>query len=398
MKAEFCFSAQLIREGLALALAVAEKPILFAFAPHHLRAVIVYDSATVLSWERPLQQSDVPAVGFVFPVHIARIVESGVLGEVESLCFEVEGRQVRLVLDEADMPAELNWRWQPAALGAPPQMDQMMLPPQEPLAVPVDVLKGAVDRAMAAVSPPDETPDIRNSLVAVRAMARTINIGGQDLVREQTLAAHFDPACMAQALALVERQVEAQQLAVAVGDVNREVGLLTFAGMRAGWRVQCTIKSVMVEDLASGERRVDETAVTPAPPTALDEAEPEAMPADFPPLPEVEGAAEPPPLGEDIAEEPGAGGDEFLARGDADLLAAPGETVSAEPDTPMTEEGETAPEAPEAPVEREDDAELPSFDDWPDAPEEVEPDLDHWTPVEPRDRDERPARYDVPLD
>ncbi|GAB4448304.1 MAG: hypothetical protein Kow00120_18420 [Anaerolineae bacterium] len=245
MSAELCVTAADLASGLRLAMAVGAKPVLCVASPARLRLAMVHDGCTVFSWERPA-----PGVAgvepFVVPAHIARILLSGALEGVETLCFAVQGQDVRLKLG-GEMPAELSWQWTPEALGAPAEFEQMVAHPLETVAVPVERLLAAVDNAAAQAQPADTASDIRHSLAAVQPVAATLAIAGQRLAHDTDPTAYFDPTCLVQAARLVAGEARAGLVYVGLAALEGPAAFLSLVAERDGWRVQGTIKSVLVE-------------------------------------------------------------------------------------------------------------------------------------------------------
>ncbi|MCZ7543796.1 MAG: hypothetical protein M5R40_09780 [Anaerolineae bacterium] len=78
-------------------------------------------------------------------------------------------------------------------------------------------------------------------------MAATLAIAGQRLAHDPDLTAYFDPTCLVQAARLVAGEERASPVHVSLAALEGPVAFLSLVAERDGWRVQGTIKSVLVQ-------------------------------------------------------------------------------------------------------------------------------------------------------
>ncbi len=377
MSVEICFSAHIVKTGLSFALEVGEKPVLCVIAPNLLRLIAAHNGCMVLRWEHALERETSAGV-FIVPTHIARLLTGGVLGASEDLCLTVEGQDVLLKLTDSDMPAALSWHWTPPALGAPAELEHMLTPPPHPINVQIADLVAIFSQAAARTLPPGETEDVRRSLVPVRPVARTITVAGRSLAQDHDLVAYFDPPCLTRVGQWLASCDGAEGIQVDVMDLDDKVAVLTLLGVREGWRVQCAIKSVMVERAAERASPVAQPA-SPAPQTASQPAPPEAP------------APEPRP-----SERPWPDMSAFAAKAPASANDAPQPVIpAARPEPSASSPEPTSEPVPRPAVAAFRDTAIPEIDaDAADFLVDIQPEQSR----RGRDSTRRPAHFDVPLD
>jgi hypothetical protein len=240
---EICLDAQMLNTGLGFALESGDRPVLCMVAPNTLRLVVVHDANLVVSWELSLQL-EAPSQAFVIPVHIAKILTGEVLSDMDTLRLMTEGQGVSLQLTGGDTPTELSWQWTPDVLSAPNELKRMLVLPQNPIEVRLEDLAAVVRLVQSQVQPPEQTQDVRRSLVPVMSVTRAMNLGGQNLGGAHSPLSYFDPRSLARAVELVASD---NPILMEVTDAGGQTVFLTIVGERQDWRVLCALKAAVVE-------------------------------------------------------------------------------------------------------------------------------------------------------
>ncbi|HSJ55384.1 MAG TPA: hypothetical protein VLC52_16700 [Anaerolineae bacterium] len=200
--AQFSLDGQTLWKGVRQVSACTEEPILSIAHGHNLTLVVFREARLVISWHFSLTPALETSVVFGIPPMIASHLCKSDPPVSPLARMSVHGGDVSLCARDADGPFELRWRFEMGQFPAPPELNRLLLPPTEAVAVDhleiADAILGAAARLMALEI---ERQLHRSKLaVLVGLPGDRVVVDGREVSKEPPGFYHFDPRLITRAL------------------------------------------------------------------------------------------------------------------------------------------------------------------------------------------------------